>query len=186
MREDEVRGGPAATHHQPIRFCTVRQVRSDRTVAGSSATVRFPARVFGAPSTTLPAANVRWLVIVTVSASRAAYYATHARACVACGSTEDVILHHRHYRDEPGRESDAALVVLCRRHHAKVHQRAGVFDLAVVTDLIIARSRRRWSGCVRCRRGGPVWAEKRPLRCLRSDGIGAKWYLDAGVSRGSK
>src|SRR5262245_51799246 len=84
---------------------------------------------------------------------RARYYATHERACVACGSTEDVILHHRHYREPFGCESDAALAPLCRRHHAAVHQRAGELDLAVVTDLLIARSRRRWMFL----RPLPVW-----------------------------
>jgi hypothetical protein len=37
-----------------------------------------------------------------------------------------------------------ALVAVCRRHHVALHQRAGELDLAVVTDLMIARSRRRW------------------------------------------
>lgn len=76
---------------------------------------------------------------------RARYYDTHPRACVACGSDVDVILHHRTYRFPLGEEPDGALVPLCRRHHAAVHQRADELDLAVVTDLMIARSRRRWS-----------------------------------------
>ena len=75
---------------------------------------------------------------------RAAYYSSHERACVACGSVEAVRLHHRTYAHELGAEPDAALVPLCARHHAQVHQRAGELDLAVVTDLVIARSRRRW------------------------------------------
>jgi hypothetical protein len=85
------------------------------------------------------------------AARRAKYWATRVRACVAGASTDDVILHHRHYRQELGRESASALVPLCRRHHAKVHQRAAVVgdaystgDLALTTDLLIARSRRRW------------------------------------------
>jgi hypothetical protein len=75
---------------------------------------------------------------------RARYYSSHPRACVACGSAEDVILHHRHYGEPLGCESDAALVALCRRHHAAEHRRARELDLAIVTDLMIARSRRRW------------------------------------------
>jgi hypothetical protein len=75
---------------------------------------------------------------------RARYYATHERRCAACGATERVRLHHRTYRYPLGDEPDGALVPLCARHHAQVHQRAGELDLAVVTDTIIARSRRRW------------------------------------------
>jgi hypothetical protein len=60
------------------------------------------------------------------------------------GGAAGAILHHCHYREELGRELAVALVPLCRRHHAAVHQRAGEFDLAVVAGLMIARSRRRW------------------------------------------
>lgn len=75
-----------------------------------------------------------------------AFFATHPRECVACGTTEDVQVHHRTY-DRFTQELDDDLVALCQEHHSIVHQmhriRGGTLDQ--ITDETISLLRRRVS-----------------------------------------
>jgi hypothetical protein len=75
----------------------------------------------------------------TWRARKVAYYATHARVCAACGTSENVHLHHRTYV-RMGTELDADLTPLCEAHHTVVHQYhaacSGV-SLAKATDVVV-------------------------------------------------
>jgi len=57
---------------------------------------------------------------------RAEAYAHHGRACAACGSTEDLQMHHISYlnlsRKGPGKEKMEDLIPLCGHHHDLVHK----------------------------------------------------------------
>lgn len=53
---------------------------------------------------------------------RSRYWQTHSRACAACGSEDDVELHHLEYDPQQrGVEPDHVLLPLCAAHHAEVH-----------------------------------------------------------------
>lgn len=52
---------------------------------------------------------------------RAAYYANHERKCRACGSKDNIHLHHHTYA-RMGNELDVDLVPLCEEHHTLVHR----------------------------------------------------------------
>lgn len=56
---------------------------------------------------------------------KAKYYARHEKRCRACGSTEDIHLHHHTYK-RLGKEHDNDLIPLCSEHHGAVHQ---LYDL---------------------------------------------------------
>jgi 5-methylcytosine-specific restriction endonuclease McrA len=75
-------------------------------------------------------------------ARRSAYFAKHRKRCAACGSKDDVQLHHRTY-ERMGRELDADLCPLCQRCHASVHDHHRLVrgSLAVATDLVVQRIR---------------------------------------------
>ena len=74
-------------------------------------------------------------------ARRHAYYATHARECVGCKSTDGVELHHLSY-ERVYAELDTDLMPLCQRCHSQVHQvqrmtgrPLPIVTLAVVSEL---------------------------------------------------
>lgn len=52
---------------------------------------------------------------------KVAYYAKHPRRCRACGTTQDIHLHHHTYK-RLGREHDDDLIPLCQPHHDAVHR----------------------------------------------------------------
>jgi 5-methylcytosine-specific restriction endonuclease McrA len=52
---------------------------------------------------------------------RRLYLKTHAKVCVACGSTEEVTIHHKTYRNI-GSEKDEDLVCLCKICHTTYHR----------------------------------------------------------------
>lgn len=52
---------------------------------------------------------------------KVAYYAKHPKKCRACGSTEEIHLHHHTYT-RLGKEHDNDLIPLCREHHDAVHE----------------------------------------------------------------
>jgi hypothetical protein len=55
-------------------------------------------------------------------ARRDAYWRSHPKICQACGSGDDIQLHHQTY-ERVGHELDEDLVPLCQVCHSLVHQR---------------------------------------------------------------
>lgn len=49
------------------------------------------------------------------------YYARNPKRCRACGTTEDIHLHHHTYK-RLGKEHDDDLIPLCHPHHDAVHK----------------------------------------------------------------
>ena len=43
------------------------------------------------------------------------------KICFCCSSTEDLVVHHKHFRRDGGSDEDKNLVVLCRKCHSKLH-----------------------------------------------------------------
>jgi phage terminase large subunit GpA-like protein len=66
------------------------------------------------------------------------YYDSHAKICLACGSEQDIHLHHHTYK-RLGKELNSDLIPLCEKHHRQVHelhrQRGG--SLTVATKMVI-------------------------------------------------
>jgi hypothetical protein len=78
-------------------------------------------------------------------ARREAYFTTHERRCIGCGTTEEVVLHHRTYaRSGKGRELDMDLAAVCRSCHHAIHAyhklRHGSLDKATKTVLAHIRA----------------------------------------------
>lgn len=67
------------------------------------------------------------------------YYSGHEKKCKACGSDENIHLHHKTY-ERMGSELDEDLVPLCQTCHTKVHDlhRGSKHDLESATAWIIA------------------------------------------------
>jgi len=71
---------------------------------------------------------------------RDAYFQKHLRKCLACGSTDEIHLHHRSY-DNFTKEKDGDLRALCAKCHKKLHrlQKKHGWTLASATDYVINR-----------------------------------------------
>lgn len=73
------------------------------------------------------------------SLRRLRFLEDYGSKCKACGSTENIHVHHLSYEFPRGSEPDTDLVVLCQTCHEKVHrlERTAVVELRVATELII-------------------------------------------------
>lgn len=60
------------------------------------------------------------------SKRKAAYFQTHDRSCIVCGTSERIHLHHLSY-DRLGCETDDDLRPLCEKHHAAAHENHRLF-----------------------------------------------------------
>lgn len=71
---------------------------------------------------------------------RADYFSSHPRKCQACGSLDQIHLHHKTYA-RMGRELDSDLVALCQQCHSEVHEshRKQGGNLAAVTDQFVKK-----------------------------------------------
>jgi hypothetical protein len=107
---------------------------------------------------------------------RARYYGSHTKACRACGSTEDIHLHHHTYK-RLGKEHDDDLVPLCQAHHAEVHQlhRGSEATLTEVTRQVVqlhggvfeARKRRHSSQAKIQAKRNPVAVQRHVLKARK-------------------
>jgi hypothetical protein len=71
---------------------------------------------------------------------RAAFYATHARACFVCSSRRFVVLHHVTYH-RVGEELDTDLVPLCENCHKVAHRCPETFGRKLIADMHAAFAR---------------------------------------------
>lgn len=74
------------------------------------------------------------------SRRRTAFFSKHPKVCSACGSKEQIHLHHHTYDRIGGQELDADLVPLCQECHNLVHRyySIGGKTLSVCTFEVIA------------------------------------------------
>jgi 5-methylcytosine-specific restriction endonuclease McrA len=85
---------------------------------------------------------------------RRAYFRSHGYRCEACGIRKKLTVHHVSY-EHLGNEPDEDLRALCWRDHRNCHEadNSGRFEsLAVATEFIIERGRRRRARRERCSR----------------------------------
>lgn len=93
---------------------------------------------------------------------REAFFSTHERVCAACGTRDEIQVHHRTYA-RMGQELDGDLVALCQAHHSFVHQHHRYIggDLAEATSRALQLLRSRAADTSR---RGPVEFVPRHMR----------------------
>lgn len=86
----------------------------------------------------------RYITSAHWDARKSAYFNKFEKRCRACGSRNDMQLHHASYK-RMGRELDADLVPLCQTCHSLVHQyhRDVGGSLVDATDHVVSRLVRR-------------------------------------------
>ena len=72
------------------------------------------------------------------------YYRDYGRLCRACGTFQNIHLHHMKYTAFDGTEPDGNLIPLCERHHDEFHRLNGSSkDMIAKTYQFIAEAQRR-------------------------------------------